>query len=116
MSKYPRNWNKVRKIILERDGHKCYFCGISDNLDVHHIRPLSKDGNNETYNLITLCESCHVADHAHIRENGLCTIPGPEWEPHRGYLTNYTDVEVYCEKVEADGINMDYARFLNRTQ
>lgn len=29
-SKYPANWKEIRQRILERDGHKCKFCGIQN--------------------------------------------------------------------------------------
>lgn len=28
--KYPENWKEIRQRILERDGHKCKFCGIAN--------------------------------------------------------------------------------------
>lgn len=28
--KYPSNWKEIRQRILERDGHKCKFCGINN--------------------------------------------------------------------------------------
>lgn len=60
----------IRKRVLERDGHKCAECGMSDiehrqkwnrPLNVHH-----KDGdekNNAMDNLQTLCYSCHGKKH-----------------------------------------------------
>jgi 5-methylcytosine-specific restriction endonuclease McrA len=27
-SKYPKNWKEIRARILERDEHKCKFCGV----------------------------------------------------------------------------------------
>ncbi len=47
------------KYILERDNHKCRFCGTKYNLEVHHITPRSLGGTNHEYNLITLCNGCH---------------------------------------------------------
>ena len=29
--------DEFRRICLERDGHKCVFCGSTENLSVHHI-------------------------------------------------------------------------------
>lgn len=59
-------WNKIRKIIWERDKYKCQKCGKAKadgvRLVAHHKVPyvLSKDNTPE--NLITLCDSCHRED------------------------------------------------------
>lgn len=92
---YAKELNKVRGSILERDNHACKFCGSTYRLTVHHIRPVRMGGNHEPYNLVTLCPTCHNIIHQDIRQNGLATIPGPEWEPYRDYLTNPEDVAEY---------------------
>lgn len=52
----------------ERAG-ECYMCGASDcKLDVHHIVPISAGGTNESWNLMTLCESCHRTAEAYTRQ------------------------------------------------
>lgn len=53
-------WRHKRKAILERDGHRCAFCG-SDAVVVHHIFPLDDHPEFcfEDWNLISLCKSCH---------------------------------------------------------
>jgi len=65
---YGDNWDRQRKIALERDGECCQRCGtasekIGKELDVHHIKPRHQFDNparaNFLANLITLCESCH---------------------------------------------------------
>jgi len=62
--KYPQEWTfGIKKIIRNRDDHKCRLCGLDEsqqsrNLDVHHIdydkHNLSPD------NLMALCRSCHA--------------------------------------------------------
>lgn len=51
--------------ILSRDGYSCRYCGSSTNLAVHHIYYRSdftnKKYENESWNLITLCNyPCHI--------------------------------------------------------
>lgn len=50
--------NKAR----ERDNNTCQKCGFHDdemNLDIHHIKPLHKKGDDILDNMITLCPFCH---------------------------------------------------------
>lgn len=48
---------------------ECYNCGTSDcKLDVHHIVPISAGGTNESWNLMTLCESCHRTAEVYTRQ------------------------------------------------
>lgn len=56
-----RNWQKVRKTILERDNYTCQRCGEEGDksLHVHHIVPWLESHDNSPENLITLCCSCH---------------------------------------------------------
>ena len=57
-------WN-VREYVLFRDNHTCQYCkGKSKNkvLNVHHIES-RKTGGDAPNNLITLCETCHMAYH-----------------------------------------------------
>lgn len=54
---------------------ECYKCGASDcKLDVHHIVPISAGGTNGSWNLMTLCDSCHRTVEAYIRQF-------PEFDP-----------------------------------
>lgn len=65
-SRYPSNWNSIRKDILERDGYQCTECGTSkEQLHVHHITPVSEGGSHSPKNLRTLCHSCHEDIHGH---------------------------------------------------
>ena len=66
-------WKNKRREIKERDMNVCRLCLtgkfrpdgkpaiVTDNLSVHHIKPLEKDYDYRLDNdwLITLCGSCH---------------------------------------------------------
>lgn len=41
----------------------CYICGNTNNLQLHHIIPLSNGGDNRATNIITLCGECHGKVH-----------------------------------------------------
>jgi len=56
----PR-WQKLRLLIMQRDGFKCLFCGSEiKNLQVHHIVYHRKEPwDYPEYLYQTLCEDCH---------------------------------------------------------
>jgi len=70
---YGPNWHRQRRKALERDNHKCQFCGLPESehhqgLSVHHITPreaFMQDGEfdyeqaNKLDNLLSLCQACH---------------------------------------------------------
>ena len=62
-------YQRFRKAVLDRDGHKCVMCGVTEKLCVHHIIPFSKSnalaldpGNGQT-----LCEEHHNLMHGKLR-------------------------------------------------
>ena len=46
----------------------CGCCGNEENLELHHIIPISLGGNDDYYNLIYLCFNCHKKMHKYILE------------------------------------------------
>ena len=54
-------WRRVRRLAVERDGHRCVLCGSGDHPHVDHIDGQGLDGPHafELSNLRTLCRSCH---------------------------------------------------------
>lgn len=52
--------NYVRFQVLKRDLFTCQYCGRSGvELEVDHIKPVSKGGTNDMDNLITSCKDCN---------------------------------------------------------
>lgn len=66
---------KLRKEILDRDGHKCVICGRSARdgivLHVDHIIPVSKGGLTTRDNLRTLCQDCNLGKSDSYDPDGL---------------------------------------------
>ena len=62
---YGKSWFHTKRLILDRDGHKCAYCGEEKKrMDVHHIIKLryfngDTERANNPNNLITLCPQCH---------------------------------------------------------
>jgi 5-methylcytosine-specific restriction endonuclease McrA len=57
-------WRVARTAARQRDGQRCRQCGSSKALAVHHVTPISEGGDRYALsNLITLCRSCHEAQH-----------------------------------------------------
>lgn len=60
---------KIRFEIFKRDQFKCQYCGSSAPdvvLQVDHINPVSKGGDNDLLNLITSCEPCNNGKRARL--------------------------------------------------
>jgi DNA-directed RNA polymerase subunit RPC12/RpoP len=58
---------KKRFDIFKRDGFSCQYCGATPPkvvLQVDHIHPVSKGGDNHEDNLITSCQPCNLGKHA----------------------------------------------------
>lgn len=64
-------WNTLRNNFLKQNTN-CIACNTKNNLQVHHIIPVSIDSSKELVynNLCTLCETCHlVFGHLHNWKN-----------------------------------------------
>lgn len=70
---YGTNWQRNRRKTLERDGHECRVCGVSEkthrenigeSLHVHHLKPIATfdepEDANYLKNLVSLCRDCHA--------------------------------------------------------
>mgnify|MGYP002516432288 FL=1 len=52
--------NKMRFAIYRRDNYQCCYCHSRVNLEIDHIKPISKGGKSTYDNLQTLCHKCNV--------------------------------------------------------
>ncbi len=65
-------WKTNKEKALKRDKHRCFHCGDTFRISVHHINgkglkyPTEKQ-NNKLNNLITLCSYCHLYVHKKLR-------------------------------------------------
>jgi len=55
-------WKKLRKVRLALDNYKCYGCGESRPLEIHHIT-YDDFGNEKMDQLRSLCRDCHQMQH-----------------------------------------------------
>ena len=59
----PVSYEALKIQVLDRDGWRCQDCGAAKMLEVHHLNPRSKLGQDAMENLITLCVDCHKRRH-----------------------------------------------------
>jgi 5-methylcytosine-specific restriction endonuclease McrA len=51
----------LRAFILDRDGHRCTYCGGEGvPLQCDHVVPYSRGGATEAENLVAACKPCNV--------------------------------------------------------
>ena len=55
--------NSKRRAVYKRDGWRCALCDSTKYIQIHHVIPRGKGGNNDKCNLITLCADCHCMAH-----------------------------------------------------
>lgn len=63
------HWRKVREQRKAYDEYKCYLCGSTDELNVHHISYKNLGRENINNDLVTLCRDCHQLVHRIIDNN-----------------------------------------------
>ncbi len=55
----PESYRRLCRQVLERDGWRCQLCGQIAELQVHHMKPRSRMGDDALQNLIAVCARCH---------------------------------------------------------
>jgi 5-methylcytosine-specific restriction endonuclease McrA len=55
---YRREVPLTRRAVLDRDGHRCAYCGVrADTID--HVRPRSRGGAHSWTNVVAACARCN---------------------------------------------------------
>jgi hypothetical protein len=49
----------TRQNIFRRDGHRCQYCGTTEELTLDHVQPKSRGGRSSWDNLTTACKRCN---------------------------------------------------------
>jgi len=49
----------LRARVLKRDGFHCAVCGSIRNIQIHHVFPKLRGGEDTFTNLVVLCSQCH---------------------------------------------------------
>lgn len=76
--------SRLRLAILERDGHRCVYCGETSSsaiLHVDHVIPRKLGGPDRPDNLVAACFACNNAKRATpiAVPEGVLGRPMPEW-------------------------------------
>lgn len=81
-------WQRLRKVVLTRDGYRCRMCGKAGRLEIDHIKPVWTGGTDDLDNLRALCGGgpgggCHAKRHRRER-----TDTEAAWDKH---LAGFSD-------------------------
>lgn len=57
-----RHWLLMRQDTLARANHRCSICNVDSKLQVHH-RTYERRGQEQSSDLIVLCDECHAKFH-----------------------------------------------------
>jgi len=106
-----QTWEATRKQVLDRDGHACRFCDMTEKehqekhdqgLHAHHVLPRNAGGRDVHENLITVCISCHQtieSAHADAVEEHIRSDGNKELDHHvQEILSRWDDSLNECEK------------------
>lgn len=50
---------RLRRAVYAADGHACCWCGMTEGLQVDHVKPWSRGGLSALWNMVTLCGICN---------------------------------------------------------
>lgn len=96
--------HEVRKYVWERDGRKCTKCGSRIDLQIHHVEPRARGGDDSAENLVLLCVICHSKQpergHALLRARArkVRAARGAWANRVRGYIERRARREWECEE------------------
>jgi hypothetical protein len=93
--------HKVRKLIYEKDGNKCYKCPSTTRLTLDHVNPKFKFHYHGIDNIITLCWECNNLKYKDI-------LPSDELNKIKEYLNIMNQRFTEAEATEMSNVIKDY--------
>ena len=74
---------ELRAAVFKRDNHECLRCSAAERLEIDHIIPLSKGGDNAITNLQTLCKTCNSSKRDAIKSYVRLVVESSMTQPQR---------------------------------
>lgn len=105
--KYSADWNEIGDRVRDEAGGKCIRCGHEHDapngyaLTVHHFD--GNKSNNEWWNLMALCQRCHLKVQGRVNPEITYFLEHSEWA--KLYIAGF-----YAKKYEGRLITKDEAR------
>lgn len=62
-----REFESLKGELVDKFPDECGNCETDQDVEFHHIVPLSRGGTNKVSNLVRLCSSCHDSAHGRSR-------------------------------------------------
>lgn len=98
--------------VLERDMFTCQYCGAKApfvNLEIDHIVPVSKGGDNDLGNLITACEKCNQGKYNN--EIDKATAKSLQREMIKRHVSNLFNVIIESDDEWSEIVSMCLDRY-----
>jgi 5-methylcytosine-specific restriction endonuclease McrA len=77
---YRREVPMTRRAVLDRDGHRCGYCGLrADTID--HVRPRSRGGLHAWTNVVAACARCNHRKGDRLLSELGWHLPSPPTQP-----------------------------------
>lgn len=68
---------RIRELVLRKHGYRCRICGSQRDLQIDHVIPINRGGNNDLRNLQILCGRCN-------QQKGISIVSERSYE--KGYI------------------------------
>jgi 5-methylcytosine-specific restriction endonuclease McrA len=92
-------YQRVRKLVLERDYFTCHYCGQEANT-VDHLIPISKGGTDEATNMVAACIKCNSGKRDRMTPTFFERTPKPTTPSGKIFPENGTSVHYLADSGE----------------
>lgn len=80
----------TRRNVLRRDGHRCQYCGTSENLTIDHVIPRAQGGRDTWENLVAACVPCNHRKGSRTPDQAGMPLAKKPFRPsHVMYMRDY---------------------------